>query len=56
MTHSIRQHKIDLKPIYFRMEETKEVWLCCCKQTNNRPFCDGSHRSKFVEESLPYDD
>ena len=24
-------------------ERCLQVWLCNCKQTKNRPFCDGSH-------------
>ena len=27
------------------IEEKKKVWLCACKQTNNPPFCDGSHKN-----------
>jgi len=27
-----------------------EVWFCNCKQTKNRPFCDGSHRNLKEEQ------
>merc|ERR1711971_246360 len=36
-------------PVEYVAPETKEVWFCNCKQTNNRPFCDGSHRSEDVQ-------
>lgn len=36
-------------PVEYIAPETKEVWFCNCKQTNNRPFCDGSHRSEEVQ-------
>ncbi|WP_370567816.1 CDGSH iron-sulfur domain-containing protein [Limnothrix sp. FACHB-406] len=26
------------------MTETKKVAICNCKQTQNSPFCDGSHQ------------
>jgi len=38
-------------PVEFIAPETKEVWFCNCKQTNNRPFCDGSHRSEEIQNS-----
>ena len=31
--------------------ESKEVWLCNCNQTANRPFCDGSHRAPEIQET-----
>merc|ERR1719228_2667933 len=36
-------------PVEYIATETKEVWFCNCKQTDNRPFCDGSHRSEEVQ-------
>ncbi|KFM82831.1 hypothetical protein X975_16615, partial [Stegodyphus mimosarum] len=41
--------KIKLKPVVFKPRETREYWFCNCKQTKNRPFCDGSHNSPFVQ-------
>ncbi|MBD1140488.1 CDGSH iron-sulfur domain-containing protein, partial [Pelagibacterales bacterium SAG-MED38] len=29
-----------------RAELTKKVFFCACKQTNDQPFCDGSHNKK----------
>ncbi|KAJ8965452.1 hypothetical protein NQ314_004123 [Rhamnusium bicolor] len=40
-----------LQPIKFQVEETKEYWLCNCKQTANRPFCDGTHKTQAVLEA-----
>ena len=36
-------------PVEYIAPETKDVWFCNCKQTDNRPFCDGSHRSEEVQ-------
>jgi len=36
-------------PVRYIAPETKELWLCNCKQTNNAPFCDGTHRSDEVQ-------
>ena len=33
-------------PVRYIAPETKDVWFCNCKQTENRPFCDGSHRKE----------
>jgi CDGSH-type Zn-finger protein len=27
------------------MGEAQKVWLCGCKRSKKKPFCDGSHRS-----------
>lgn len=32
-------------PIIFSSTETKEAYLCTCKQTKNPPYCDGSHKN-----------
>jgi CDGSH-type Zn-finger protein len=29
----------------FTAEKTEEVWLCGCKSTGGKPFCDGTHNS-----------
>ena len=26
------------------MTEAQKVWLCGCKRTDGKPFCDGSHK------------
>jgi CDGSH-type Zn-finger protein len=28
----------------FKATKTEEAWLCGCKASNNKPYCDGSHR------------
>lgn len=38
-------YKIDLRPIRFQVEKSGDFYLCNCKQTKNRPFCDGTHKS-----------
>jgi CDGSH-type Zn-finger protein len=35
----------DFKPHIFKAEESKKVAICMCKQTKNKPFCDGTHAS-----------
>lgn len=37
-------------PVRYIAPKTQDIWLCNCKQTKNRPFCDGSHRSAEVQE------
>lgn len=39
------------RPVRFEVEESKEYWICNCKQTKNRPFCDGTHKSKEVQDA-----
>jgi CDGSH-type Zn-finger protein len=34
-----------LAPLKFSATETKQAWLCGCKSSSNKPFCDGSHRN-----------
>ena len=34
----------ELKPLNFTVDETKEYFLCGCKKTKKKPFCDGSHK------------
>ena len=33
----------DMEPMPFVVEEKTTVWLCNCKHTKAKPFCDGSH-------------
>jgi len=30
-------------PMKFSVQEDKSYFLCGCKKTNKKPFCDGSH-------------
>jgi len=36
-------------PVRYIAPETKDVWFCNCKQTEHRPFCDGTHRSEEIQ-------
>lgn len=41
-----RSHKgTGLAPLVWTADESKEVWLCQCKQTKKAPYCDGTHKS-----------
>jgi CDGSH-type Zn-finger protein len=31
--------------VTFTISKAEKVWLCGCKRTRNRPFCDGTHRT-----------
>lgn len=53
-THRFHMLPITLKPIRFQVAETKEYWLCNCKQTKNRPFCDGSHRDPLIVDACKH--
>jgi len=30
--------------VKFTVSEAQKMWLCGCKHTANKPFCDGSHK------------
>ena len=36
------------RPIKYTATETKDVYFCNCKQSNNRPLCDGTHKLDIV--------
>jgi len=36
-------------PVKYVAPEDREVWFCNCKQTQHRPFCDGSHRHPDIQ-------
>ncbi len=39
-------HKeVGLAPLAFTAEKSGTVWLCGCKATGGKPFCDGTHKS-----------
>ncbi len=41
-------------PVRYIAPETRDVWFCNCKQTNHRPFCDGTHKTQEVKEANVY--
>jgi len=34
-----------LTPVVFKAEKTETAYLCQCKHSKNKPFCDGTHKS-----------
>ena len=41
-----------LKPVKFSVEQgCDEAWLCGCKQTGDRPYCDASHAAPLVQDA-----
>ncbi len=34
-----------IHPVAFTATETKDAWLCLCKQTHDAPYCDGTHKT-----------
>ena len=36
-------------PVSYVATKTKDVWFCNCKQTDHRPFCDGTHRNEEIQ-------
>lgn len=40
------------RPIRIKVDKTDEYWLCTCKQTKNRPFCDGTHKQPSVQQAI----
>ena len=33
-------------PVKYLADQSKKVFFCTCKQTNDQPLCDGSHNVK----------
>ena len=53
---SFRRIKAAVKggPVKYVAPEDKDIWFCNCKQTKNRPFCDGTHREQWIQdEAIP---
>jgi len=46
------QSKPAFRPHKFKVDEQKEAVLCNCKQTSNRPFCDGSHKQQWIQDAV----
>ena len=45
-------NQFKFRPHRFVVEETKDYWLCNCKQTGNAPFCDGTHKRQDIQDAI----
>jgi CDGSH-type Zn-finger protein len=34
----------------FEVTESKNYFLCCCKQSGNKPYCDSTHKRFGAED------
>lgn len=41
-----------VRPVRFYVEKDGEYWMCNCKQTKHRPFCDGTHKEQHIQDSI----
>ena len=41
---ALKEGEEKFSPLRFVCEESRTVLLCNCKQSSNRPFCDGTHK------------
>ena len=44
---------VDQEGNHFQVEEGKTVTLCRCGRSDNKPFCDSSHRKKIPAFDAP---
>jgi len=44
--------KVQFRSYKFQVDKKKEYFLCMCKQTLNRPFCDGTHKKKEIQDTV----
>ncbi|KAL1115555.1 hypothetical protein AAG570_005845 [Ranatra chinensis] len=42
----------DKKPFKVRLEPNKKYSWCLCGQSKNQPFCDGTHKSPYLQIKL----
>jgi len=34
----------EFTPLKFTVTEAQKVWLCGCKRSGGKPYCDGTHK------------
>lgn len=52
ITLFMRVHSYKNSPVRFKVEKSGDYWLCNCKQTKNRPFCDGTHKEPYIQAAI----
>ena len=50
LNESTADKSLHLRSHKFQVDKTKEYVVCMCKQTHKRPFCDGTHKNKEIQE------
>jgi CDGSH-type Zn-finger protein len=38
----------------FDLTSKKTIWLCRCGSSNNKPFCDGSHKTSGFRSEVKF--
>lgn len=50
-TEFVKTHPI-FRPVPFTVDVSGEYYLCNCKRSSNRPFCDGTHKRKDIQDAV----